>query len=209
MELNELKLISASNIINLRTKAGMTQAELGAKLNYSDKTVSKWERGEAIPDAFVLKQMAELFGVSVDHLLSSNDSWNAPPIKEPAPQVTYSVPRIIAVCVLGVLTLGLTAFVTLWLLGIVEWRIFVGAAAAAVLVHMVLDCVFYKAKNLKILLSMFIVAVLSTLYVFLPHSNPWQLFLIAAPSIAIGCISCDLKRGKGLRIPVPGKRKKR
>lgn len=60
IELTELKLVTASNIINERTKAGMTQAELGAKLNYSDKSVSKWERGEAIPDAYVLSEMAEL-----------------------------------------------------------------------------------------------------------------------------------------------------
>ena len=66
MDLNELKLVTASNIIRLRTGRGMTQAELGARLNYSDKTISKWERGEAIPDAFVLTQLAELFGVSVD-----------------------------------------------------------------------------------------------------------------------------------------------
>ena len=66
MQLSELKLISASNIIKLRTQKGMTQAELGAILNYSDKTISKWERGEAIPDAYVLLQMAEIFGVSVD-----------------------------------------------------------------------------------------------------------------------------------------------
>ena len=73
MELSDLKLISASNLINLRTAAGLTQAELGAKLNYSDKTISKWERGEAIPDAFVLTQLAELFGVSVDYLLTTHD----------------------------------------------------------------------------------------------------------------------------------------
>ena len=78
MELSELKLISASNIIRLRTEAGMTQAELGAKLNYSDKTISKWERGEAIPDAYVLTQLAAMFGVTVDYLLSSHDAWEAP-----------------------------------------------------------------------------------------------------------------------------------
>ena len=77
MQLSELKLISASNIIKLRTEAGLTQAELGEKLNYSDKTISKWERGEAIPDAYVLTQMAEIFGVSVDYLLGLTD--------EPAP----------------------------------------------------------------------------------------------------------------------------
>ena len=66
IELTELQLVTASNIITQRTKAGMTQAELGAKRNYSDKSVSKWERGEAIPDAYVLSEMAELFGVTVD-----------------------------------------------------------------------------------------------------------------------------------------------
>ena len=106
MDLNELKLISASNIISLRTAAGLTQAELGAKLNYSDKSVSKWERGEAIPDAFVLKQMAELFGVTVDHLLSSHDEWEAP--AEPEKEVpSYSASHIIAVSVLGVWTMDI------------------------------------------------------------------------------------------------------
>ena len=209
MELKDLKLITASNIIRLRTQAGMTQADLGGKLNYSDKTISKWERGEAIPDAFVLKQMSELFGVSVDDLLSSNDSWNAPPLNEPAPVVTYSAPRIIAIAVLGVMTLALTAFVTLWLLDIVEWRIFVGGACAAMLVYMILDCVFYKAKHLQYLLSGFILTVFATLYVFLPTSNPWQLFLILLPALAIVNISCNLSKGKGLHIRIPVRSKKR
>lgn len=45
MQLEELRLITASNIIKLRTGAGMTQAGLGQRLNYSDKSISKWERG--------------------------------------------------------------------------------------------------------------------------------------------------------------------
>ena len=64
-----MKLISASNIIKLRTEAGLTQAELGEKLNYSDKTISKWERGEAIPDAYVLTQMAEIFGAESNEMM--------------------------------------------------------------------------------------------------------------------------------------------
>ena len=73
--MDELKLIFASNLIRLRTAAGMTQAELGEQLNYSDKSISKWERGEAIPDAAVLKRMSEIFGVTVDYLLDEHDAW--------------------------------------------------------------------------------------------------------------------------------------
>lgn len=47
---DELRTIIGRNIVSLRKSAGMTQADLAAKLNYSDKAVSKWERGEAIPD---------------------------------------------------------------------------------------------------------------------------------------------------------------
>ena len=87
MQLSELKLIFASNLIRLRTQAGMKQAELGAQLNYSDKSVSKWERGEAIPDAYVLTQLAEIFGVSVDALLTSHD-------KVTKPSVSYATKRL-------------------------------------------------------------------------------------------------------------------
>ena len=63
---NGKKNISGKRIRECRRKAGMTQAELGEQLNYSDKSISKWERGEAIPDAAVLKRMSEIFGVTID-----------------------------------------------------------------------------------------------------------------------------------------------
>ena len=73
--MEDLKVIPASNIINLRTAKGMTQAELGELLSYSDKSVSKWERAEAVPDAYVLKKMSEIFGVSVYYILNTQDAW--------------------------------------------------------------------------------------------------------------------------------------
>ena len=65
----DLKLIIAKNIAELRKANGLTQAKFAEKINYSDKAVSKWERGEAICDIVVLKRIADLFGVSVDYLL--------------------------------------------------------------------------------------------------------------------------------------------
>ena len=60
-----------SNIAAYRKRDGLTQATLAEKLNYSDKAVSKWERGESIPDVTVLKTIADLFGVSLDYLVES------------------------------------------------------------------------------------------------------------------------------------------
>ena len=198
MQLSELKLISASNIIKLRTRAGLTQAELGEKLNYSDKTISKWERGEAIPDAYVLTQMAELFGVTVDYLLSSHDAWESPEQQEEEEQRQaerhYSISVIIAISVLGVWTMALTIFVMLWLFDIILWQTFVVALPVSILTYMVLICVFRRRKHLQFVIAAFVLSMFILLYFTLPMQKPWQLFLIAVPAEVIVFLSCNIRR---------------
>jgi len=57
MLMEDIKRIIANNIIELRVEAGMKQADLAEKIHYSDKSVSKWERAEAAPDAAVLRNI--------------------------------------------------------------------------------------------------------------------------------------------------------
>lgn len=73
MEETEFKKIVAENLSQLRRENGLTQLDIAKKLNYSDKAVSKWERGEAIPDAFVLSQIAKIYNVSVDDILCKKE----------------------------------------------------------------------------------------------------------------------------------------
>lgn len=83
MEKNkDIKIIIANNIIKHRKKLGLTQLELAEKLNYSDKTLSKWERAEAVPDIITLAQLAELFNISVDSLISDEDIEKFESIKQ-------------------------------------------------------------------------------------------------------------------------------
>ena len=198
MQLSELKLISASNIIKLRTGAGLTQAELGEKLNYSDKTISKWERGEAIPDAYVLTQMAEIFGVTVDYLLSSHDAWESPEQQEEKERKQeehrYSVNMIIAISVLGVWTMALTIFVMLWLFDIILWETFVVALPVSILTYMVLICVFRRRRHLQFVIAAFVLSLFILLYFTLPMQKPWQLFLIAIPAEILVFLSCNIRR---------------
>ena len=70
----------AENLVRYRKASGLTQLEVAERLNYSDKSVSKWERGEGTPELFVLMQIAELYGISVNELLSSE---TAKPVKTP------------------------------------------------------------------------------------------------------------------------------
>ena len=66
----KLKNQIGTNIAMYRKNAGLTQAGLAAKLNYSDKAISKWERGESIPDVITLFTLAEQFEITVNDLLS-------------------------------------------------------------------------------------------------------------------------------------------
>ncbi len=213
MQLDELKLVSASNIIRLRTGAGLTQAELGARLNYSDKTISKWERGEAIPDAYVLTQLAEMFGVTVDYLLSSHDAWEAPTDGgEEADEPTvaddasgaqgYSVEVIMALTVVSVWTASIIAFVVLWLAaGVICWRIFAVMLPVSLLVLMILTCVFKKEKSLQYVIAAFVFSIFVMLYFLIPSYKPWQLFIISVPAVAIVFLACNIRKS-------PEKRKK-
>ena len=69
MDTEKLKYIIGKNIAAYRKRCGLTQAGLADKLNYSDKAVSKWERGESTPDIITLAQLAEQFGITVDELI--------------------------------------------------------------------------------------------------------------------------------------------
>lgn len=65
----DMKRVIAENISEYRKKAGLTQSELAEKINYSDKSVSKWERAEGIPDIVTLVRLSEIFDVTVNELI--------------------------------------------------------------------------------------------------------------------------------------------
>ncbi len=76
----KLKTQIGANIAAFRKRAGLTQAGLAEKLNYSDKAVSKWERGESMPDVLTLVQLAEQFDISVNDLVSDPNDLPGEPV---------------------------------------------------------------------------------------------------------------------------------
>ena len=64
----------ANRLVELRKKSGLSQEQLADKLGLSRQAVSKWERAEASPDTDNLICLAKLYNVSLDDLLSSDES---------------------------------------------------------------------------------------------------------------------------------------
>ncbi|MBR3936200.1 MAG: helix-turn-helix transcriptional regulator, partial [Oscillospiraceae bacterium] len=160
--MDDLKVITASNIINLRTAKGLTQAELGEMLSYSDKSVSKWERAEAVPDAYVLKHMSEIFGVSVDYLLSSHDEWKPP--KETKAERGYRSRVITAIALAGTWTLALLIYIIGWLMEYNWWLLFVYAVPVSLITLLVLNSVWESGKNNRHIIYAIVASVFAAIY---------------------------------------------
>ncbi len=192
--MDDLKYTTASNIINLRQKAGMTQSELAGLINYSDKSVSKWERAEAVPDAYVLKKMSEIFGVTVDYLLNPHDGWDQDPRKK---KPAYSNQIIMLLSVTGVWMLALILFITLWLLGNLVWIIFIYAILFSMLVLLVLNSVLEQGRHNYLIIGALILSIVASLYfsfLYFGKQNYWQLYLLLAPAWLVVFLTSRLRK---------------
>ena len=191
--MEDLKVITASNIINLRTAKGMTQAELGELLNYSDKSVSKWERAEAVPDAYVLKKMGEIFGVSVDYLLNSHDSWEKPESFKKAERNFHS--KVITVLVIfGIWTLAFFIYIIGWLLEANWWLLFIYAVPVSLITFLVLNSVWEQGKNNRHIIYGLVASVFLSAYLTFISFNPWQILLLLVPAEFIVFLSFRIKK---------------
>ena len=190
--MDDLKIITASNIIKLRTQAGLTQMELAEQLNYSDKSVSKWERAESVPDAYVLKRMSEIFGVSVDYLLSAHDEWTA----APEPDRAASKRVITTIAIVGIWTAALLAFIVCWLMGRLVWLIFVYAVPVSLITLLVLHSVWEAGKHNYWIIAALVLSLIAVMYLTALEQNWWQLFLLAIPAELVVFLSSKIKKGR-------------
>lgn len=190
--MDDLKLVVAGNLIKLRTEAGLTQAELGAKLNYSDKTISKWERAEALPDAGVLKNLAEIYGTTVDYLLNSHENWAPQAAAEE--QSEYSHAMVMLVSVIGIWTLAILLFVIFWVLGSHFWIIFAAAVPTSLITLLILNSIFNSGRYNGVIIATLVLSLIALIYFSLLKYNPWQLFLVAVPAELMVFLCFRIKR---------------
>lgn len=100
----------AEEICRLRSAAGMSQEELAARLEVSRQSVSKWETGASIPDVEKLIKMAELFGVTLDELVTGKrpEPVEMKPMMTPGKILALALEIVAVLCVVVTIFLGPT-----------------------------------------------------------------------------------------------------
>lgn len=182
--MEELRAIVARNLAACRRAAGLTQLQLAEKLNYSDKAVSKWERGESLPDVAVLCDLARLYGVTLDYLVSDHTGEKDPPSAGKGRRRAV----VAAMSCLLVLLAATLIFSSLYFFGAEvprPWLTFLWALPACGILLIVFSAL-WGGKILRTLSVSFLIwtAALCVWFTFsFPYS--WLVFVVAVPLQAL------------------------
>lgn len=194
MDDDKIKRQIGANIASFRKQAGLTQAGLAEKLNYSDKAVSKWERGESVPDVLTMMQLASLFQITVNDFLMDPEALpeNPTSIERAMTQVSEkALKRKANKNVILALTTTLVWFVALFFFVVIStfglpnsWVAFFYAVPANAIVLLSLRSAWHDYRWNKILISAIVWGSLLSIYVsvrvFL-NVNAWKVLLLGIP----------------------------
>jgi transcriptional regulator with XRE-family HTH domain len=182
MDKELLKKRVAENIAFYRKRNGLTQAELAEKLNYSDKAISKWERGDGLPDLVVLNEMADIFGININDFTVTGKRRRYTIIKR----------NKILVSLASVCLVWLVASLVFVMLSLIapeyqfSYMAFVYAVPISSVVLLILSCIW---KYKYVIFGAYSVLVWSTLFAIhltITLSHSWYLFIVGIPLQALG-----------------------
>ncbi len=171
--------VVAKNIAKYRKYHNLTQASLAEKLNYSDKAIAKWESGESLPEPYVLYQLSQIFGITINDFLSEKRR-----VKMPATKIKSIIIPLLADCIVWLV--ALIAFIALSALvetPIRQWLCFIIALPVTFIVFLVFSCVYKSPLSQFIFISGIIWTTLLALHLFLMEITPISsyLFFIGIP----------------------------
>lgn len=182
-KIENLKKIIRNNLVRYRKEAGLTQAQLAQKLGYSDKTVSKWEREEGVPDIYILKEIADLYNITVNDLITDTPFLSK---KKLLPKISRRNKIIIALLSAGLVWAIATTIYVILDLAIPDItnhlnNIYIYAIPLSCIVLIVFNSIWGKRIFNLVLISALIWTFTLSLYVSLPITNISELFIIPIP----------------------------
>ena len=173
----QIKENIAKNLIKYRKAHNLTQIQLAEKLNYSDKSISKWERQESIPDLVILSNIAKLYGISVQDLLANPKEKVKSPIRNNRVIITL-------MSFTGVWAIATTVYA---LLGIFapnltkSWLVFIYAIPLSLIDLVVFTKLWGNKWILFVAISLLSWSIPLAIYLSFDYDQLWLLFIVIIP----------------------------
>lgn len=197
---NDIKTTVASNLIALRKSKGLTQADVANALNYSDKSVSKWEHADSLPDISILSALADMYGVTLDYLTHEDAEEQLAYVngKHKPDRERQLTIEILAVTI--ILLCSTVAFVYGYCFREVQyvfWQAYLWAIPASSIMLLYFNRVWHKNILASIILkSILLWSLLLCIYLQFFDYKLWMIFIIGVPIEVIFILSGNLTKFK-------------
>lgn len=179
--MKDIKSVVSANLGALRKQRGITQAELAEKLNYSDKAISRWEKGDTLPDLNVLYEICEFYGITMNDLTS--EECTAPEIDQ-----TFKNQRMYRIWICALAGVSVWLFATLWFVfNLPEplWITFLWAVPISCGAVILIGRTMFNWIVHFVLASVTVWSTIASLYFhilfFASGDNFWYLFIVGVP----------------------------
>ena len=180
--MENVKQIIAKNLVELRKQNRLTQLELAERLNYSDKAVSRWERGDTLPDIDVLCRICEMYGVTFDYLTHEGTKKEKDVYTKKRENSNKIVITLLAEMVVWFLATLLFVYEKT-LNDVNFWQAFVWAVPVSAIVGIVFNAIWGKKKWTLFLVSVLVWSLLAAIFVqLIGKGNVWPIFLLGVPA---------------------------
>ena len=197
--MEDIKVIIGKNLAELRKRKKYTQLDLANILQYSDKSISKWEKGDSLPDIEVLYNICNLYGVTLDYLThEGNFDEKKEYVKKNS---KYTVNKAIITLLSGLSPWFIATMVFVFLLiygDIAFWPTFVWAIPLTFLLLLIFNCIWGGKKARFVYISGLTWTLLTGLFLQLLYINinVWPIFLIGIPAQIAIILSYGIKKRK-------------
>lgn len=191
----ELNKIIGDNLSALRKQRGLTQLSLAEQFNYSDKSVSKWEKGESLPSIEVLKELADYYGVTLDYLTEIKHENTKVKNQNIVPRTNKMTLTCLSVS--GVFLLATLLFVLFSIFAQQTiWQFFIWSVPLSSIICIVFSALWAGKKELFVSITVLVWSLLASIYVQFLSANLWLIFLLGLPAQIIIILCFTVKKKK-------------
>ena len=203
-EEQNIKEIISKNLLDLRQSHHYTQSELASLLHYSDKAVSRWEKGEVCPDIETLNNIANVYNIDLCYLFKNheNERTDEEIKKEEKIKATVDITKILMTCIGVLVVYSIAVFIFVYLQifkNIIYFQIFVEGVPVSALYVLYQNHKLFKSNLIRFLtLSIFNWSLITAVYLAFIENNMWPIFFLGIPIQAIMVLGYWLKLKKQL-----------
>ena len=195
--MDDIKVIIGKNLAELRKRKKYTQLDLANILQYSDKAISKWEKGDSLPDIEVLYNICNLYGVTLDYLTHEGNYKEKKDYLKKEKRYTRNKAIITLLSCIGAWFLSTIIFVCLLIYAnIALWPLFTWAIPITFLLLLIFNCIWGKKGMRFLYISCLIWTMLTAIFLQLLYLkiNIWPIFLVGIPAQMATLLSSGIKK---------------